>query len=67
MAAVKEEQRRLFPSISHGGTSVRRFSSKSPNLVNNNKACLVSDLGELAKSDLVFLFSIRKISTSFYG
>jgi hypothetical protein len=33
-AAVKA----LFPSISHGGSAVRRFSSSnSPNLVNNNK------------------------------
>jgi hypothetical protein len=33
-AAVKEEQRRLFPSISHGGNTVCRFSSSnSSNLV----------------------------------
>lgn len=37
-AAVKEEQRRLFPSISHGWSSLRRFSSsETPNLVNNKQ------------------------------
>nr|XP_051193664.1 uncharacterized protein LOC127307009 [Lolium perenne] len=37
-AVVKEEQRMLLPRISHGGSSLRRFSSsEAPNLLNNNK------------------------------
>nr|XP_051227961.1 uncharacterized protein LOC127345516 [Lolium perenne] len=36
--ALKEEQRRLLQRISHGRSSLRRFSSsESPNLLNNNK------------------------------
>lgn len=37
-AAVREEQRRLLPWISHGRSSLRRFiSSESPSFANNNK------------------------------
>jgi hypothetical protein len=37
-AVVKEEQRMLLPRISHGGSSLRRFSSsEAPTLLNNNK------------------------------
>ncbi|KAE8809358.1 hypothetical protein D1007_14037 [Hordeum vulgare] len=36
--AVKEEQSMLLPRISHGGSSLRRFSSsETPNFLNNNK------------------------------
>jgi hypothetical protein len=37
---VKEEQRRLYPRISHGGSSLRRFSSsesQNPNPLGNNR------------------------------
>jgi hypothetical protein len=35
---VKEEQRRLHPRISHGGSSLRRLSSsESPNPLGNNR------------------------------
>jgi hypothetical protein len=52
--ALKEEQRRLLQRISHGRSSLRRFSSsESPNLLNNNKVCtLLLYRVKLAKSEL---------------
>ncbi|KAM3347523.1 hypothetical protein ACQJBY_021461 [Aegilops geniculata] len=48
-AAIKEEQRRLLPGISHGRSSLRRFtSSESPSVLNNKNKIFFSKRNEWA-------------------
>lgn len=51
-ATIKEEQRLLLPRVSHGGTSLRRFSAEAQNHLKNSEHGAVSAANPAGSSPL---------------